>query len=177
MEVWHLTRSARAFNLEPWSLGINCRDPPPPMSKTHPKITRSRFPLSRFRNPRVISSRRTELVFCEAELTSCSTKQRQTTQRDRELSRPRPGFRKMQAQQIQEIVVCCSTPSTSTGSIAFHDIRTGAVLATFKQTNARTHGTDLVETKDGQGGFILSAQQDKSILNVYNYQKVHFEGP
>ena len=83
----------------------------------------------------------------------------------------------MQTQQIQETIVCCSSPSTSTGSIAFHDIRTGAVLAAFKQTNAGTHGTDLVETKDGQGGFILSAQQDKSILNVYNYQKVHLERP
>lgn len=82
----------------------------------------------------------------------------------------------MQAQQIQETIVCCSSPSTSTGSVAFHDIRTGAVLATFKQTNPRAHGTDLVETKDGQGGFILSAQQDKSILNVYNYQKVHSKG-
>jgi len=81
----------------------------------------------------------------------------------------------MQAQQIQEIIVCCSSPSTSAGSIAFHDTRTGAVLATFKQTNARVHGTDLVETKDGQGGFILSAQQDKSILNVYNYQKVRLK--
>lgn len=83
----------------------------------------------------------------------------------------------MQAQQIQETIVCCSSPSTSAGSIAFHDIRTGAILATFKQTNARVHGTDLVETKDGQGGFILSAQQDKSILNVYNYQKVRLEQP
>ena len=83
----------------------------------------------------------------------------------------------MQAQQIQETIVCCSSPSTSAGSVTFHDIRTGAALATFKQTNAGTHGTDLVETKDGQGGFILSAQQDKSILNVYNYQKVHLERP
>jgi pre-rRNA-processing protein IPI3 len=78
----------------------------------------------------------------------------------------------MQTHPVQETVVCCSSPSTSTGSITFHDIRTGAALATFKQTSARTHATDLVETKDGQGGFILSAQQDKSILNVYNYQKV-----
>ena len=83
----------------------------------------------------------------------------------------------MQAQQIQEVIVCCSSPSTSSGSITFHDISTGAALATFKQTNARTHGTDLVETKDGQGGFMLSAQQDKSILNVYNYQKVRSERP
>ena len=81
----------------------------------------------------------------------------------------------MQTQQIQETIVCCAAPSTSAGSVTFHDIRTGAALATFKQTNGRTHGTDLVETKDGQGGFILSAQQDKSILNVYNYQKVHLE--
>ena len=81
----------------------------------------------------------------------------------------------MQTQQIQETIVCCLSPSTSAGSVAFHDIRTGAALATFKQTNARTHGTDLVETKDGLGGFILSAQQDKSILNVYSYQKVHLE--
>lgn len=81
----------------------------------------------------------------------------------------------MQAQQ--ETIVCCSSPSTSTGSITFHDVRTGAALAGFKQTNARTHSTDLVETKDGQGGFILSAQHDKSIVNVYNYQKVHLESP
>jgi pre-rRNA-processing protein IPI3 len=83
----------------------------------------------------------------------------------------------MQTQQIQETILCCSSPSTSTGSITFHDIRTGAALVTFKQTNTGTHGTDLVETKDGQGGFILSAQRDKSILNVYNYQKVHLERP
>jgi len=78
--------------------------------------------------------------------------------------------------QTLETIVCCSSPSSSSGSITFHDTRTGAVLAAFKQTNARAHGTDLVETKDGQGGFILSAQQDKSILNVYNYQKVHPAG-
>lgn len=83
----------------------------------------------------------------------------------------------MQTQQIQETLICCSTPSTSTGSITFHDIRNGATLATFKQTNARPHCTDLVGTKDGQGGFILSAQHDKSILNVYNYQKVRLENP
>jgi hypothetical protein len=81
----------------------------------------------------------------------------------------------MQTQQIQETLVCCSSPSTSIGSITFHDIRNGAALATFKQTNARPHCTDLVDTKDGQGGFILSAQQDKSILNVYNYQKVRLK--
>jgi pre-rRNA-processing protein IPI3 len=88
---------------------------------------------------------------------------------------PGPAFEKMQAQQIQETIVCCSSPSASTGSITFHDTRTGAALATFKQTNARAHCTDLVETRDGQGGFILSAQQDKPILNVYNYQKVRTE--
>ena len=104
-----------------------------------------------------------------------SPKQLQTARRDRGSSQPRSSFLKMQTQQIQETIVCCSSPSDSTGSIAFHDIRTGGVLATFKQTNSRAHCTALVETKDGQGGFILSAQQDKSILNVYNYQKVRLE--
>ena len=83
----------------------------------------------------------------------------------------------MQIQQLQETIVCCSCSASSTGSISFYDIRTGAGLATFKQTNARVNCTDLVETKDGQGGFILSAQQDKSILNVYNYQKVSRKMP
>ena len=103
------------------------------------------------------------------------SKQQQIIRRDRRSFTPRSGFRKMQAQQIQETIVCCSSPSTSPGSVTFHDVRTGAALATFKQTNARTHCTDLVETRDGQGGFILSAQQDRSILNVYNYQKVRTE--
>ncbi|EKM49939.1 uncharacterized protein PHACADRAFT_166518 [Phanerochaete carnosa HHB-10118-sp] len=76
--------------------------------------------------------------------------------------------------QLQELVLCATTPSLSNpgpGSIALHDIQTGATLASFKQTSAGPHCTAVAHTRDGQGGFMLAAQPDKSIMNVYNFQK------
>src|SRR5882762_7919765 len=76
--------------------------------------------------------------------------------------------------QLQETVLCAASPSSSTGSgsLTFHDLRTGSILASFKQTSAKVHCTDVLETRNAQGGFMLAAQPEKSILNVYNYQKV-----
>ncbi|KII87196.1 hypothetical protein PLICRDRAFT_42847 [Plicaturopsis crispa FD-325 SS-3] len=75
---------------------------------------------------------------------------------------------------FRETILCATAPSSSTagpGSIALHDIQTGSSLASFKQTSANAHCTAFVDSRNGQGGFMLSAQADKSILNVYNFQK------
>lgn len=76
---------------------------------------------------------------------------------------------------LQETVLCATAPASSaagTGLIAIHDIQTGATLTSFKQTNAGSHSVAVLETRNSQGGFILASQTDKSILNVYNFQKV-----
>lgn len=77
--------------------------------------------------------------------------------------------------QPQEIVLCATRPSSSelgSGFIALHDLQTGTSLATLKHTNASEQCTIACPTKDDQGGFVLAAQADKSIMNVYNFQKV-----
>ena len=73
---------------------------------------------------------------------------------------------------IQEAVLCATASIAGSGSIFLHDIRTGSPLASFKHSNASFHSTAFVETNNAQGGFMLAAQPDKSILNVYNFQKV-----
>ncbi|RDB23532.1 Pre-rRNA-processing protein IPI3 [Hypsizygus marmoreus] len=76
---------------------------------------------------------------------------------------------------LQESILCATAPSSSSnagpGAISLHDIQTGSTLASFKQTNAGPHCTAFVESRNAQGGFMLAAQPDKSILNVYTFQK------
>ncbi|KAF9531734.1 WD40 repeat-like protein [Crepidotus variabilis] len=75
---------------------------------------------------------------------------------------------------LQETVLCATSPTSSAagpGLIAIHDIQTGATLASFKQTSAGSHSVALLESRNSQGGFIIASQPDKSILNVYNFQK------
>ncbi|KAG1876534.1 WD40-repeat-containing domain protein [Suillus subalutaceus] len=75
---------------------------------------------------------------------------------------------------MQEVVLCAAAPqasSSGSGAIVLHDVQTGTSLASFKQSNSGPHCISFVETRDGQGGFILAAQHEKSILNVYNFQK------
>lgn len=77
---------------------------------------------------------------------------------------------------LQEVVLCATCPTTSaagSGLIAVHDIQTGATLASFKQSNAGKHCVAVLESRSTLGGFILASQPDKSILNVYNFQKVN----
>ena len=79
--------------------------------------------------------------------------------------------------QLQEIVLCTTAPTAAnsgSGTISLHDIQTGSTLVSFKQTSAGSHCTAVVQTRNGQGGFMLAAQPDKSIMNVYNFQKVRF---
>ena len=76
---------------------------------------------------------------------------------------------------LQEVVLCATAPTeqgSGAGTIALHDIQTGSVLASYKQTSAGPNSTAVVPSRDGQGGFMLASQQDKSIMNVYNFQKV-----
>lgn len=76
---------------------------------------------------------------------------------------------------LSESILCSTfspSPNSGSGSIALHDIQTGTTLATFKQTNAQVHGTAVAQSKYGYGGFMLTAQHDKPIMNVYNFQKV-----
>ncbi|KAJ7089699.1 WD40 repeat-like protein, partial [Mycena belliarum] len=72
---------------------------------------------------------------------------------------------------LHETILCAATPTTGPGVIALHDLQTSSTLASFKQTNAAPHGTAFVCSKNGQGGILFAAQHDKSILNVYNFQK------
>ncbi|KAI0331448.1 WD40 repeat-like protein [Cubamyces sp. BRFM 1775] len=75
---------------------------------------------------------------------------------------------------LNEAVLCATAPSGSgsgPGTLALNDIQTGTTLASWKQTSAATHCTATVQSRNGQGGFMLAAQQDKSIMNVYNFQK------
>ncbi|KAJ8094611.1 Pre-rRNA-processing protein ipi3 [Marasmius tenuissimus] len=74
----------------------------------------------------------------------------------------------------QEIILCAtasSSTSTGSGSISLHDFKNGAILASFKQTNAASNCTAYVASKQSQGGFLLAAQPDKSLLHHYNFQK------
>ncbi|KAI5121624.1 hypothetical protein M0805_001154 [Coniferiporia weirii] len=76
--------------------------------------------------------------------------------------------------RYQETVLCSTGASSSSqglGSVTLHDLQTGSLLASFKQTCSDTHSTSVLQTKNGQGGFVLAAQPDKSILNAYYFQK------
>jgi pre-rRNA-processing protein IPI3 len=78
---------------------------------------------------------------------------------------------------LQEVVITASAPvpgsqSTGNGSILFHDIQSGASLASFKHTNAAKNCTALIPTREAQGGLMLAVQPDKALLNVYSFQKV-----
>ncbi|KAH9169914.1 WD40 repeat-like protein [Lactarius sanguifluus] len=66
---------------------------------------------------------------------------------------------------LQEVV------STGNGSILFHDIQSGASLASFKHTNAAKNCTALIPTREAQGGLMLAVQPDKALLNIYTFQK------
>ncbi|EAU90595.2 pre-rRNA-processing protein IPI3 [Coprinopsis cinerea okayama7 len=76
--------------------------------------------------------------------------------------------------QAQEVILCSASAQSSNagiGSITIHDIQTGATLASFKQTNAGSRSVAVLESKSLQGGVVLAAQTDKTVLNVYNFQK------
>ena len=76
------------------------------------------------------------------------------------------------SQMLHELVVSTSAQSTGNGSILFHDIQSGASLASFKHTNAAKNCTALIPTRESQGGLMLAVQPDKALLNVYSFQKV-----
>ncbi|KAI0821545.1 WD40-repeat-containing domain protein [Irpex lacteus] len=75
---------------------------------------------------------------------------------------------------LQELILCATQPTSPTsgpGTISLHDIQTGSTLASFKQTSAGLHSTAVVRSGEGMGGFVLAAQPDKAVLNVYYFQK------
>ncbi|KZP01727.1 WD40 repeat-like protein [Calocera viscosa TUFC12733] len=73
----------------------------------------------------------------------------------------------------QEVLLCALGPSAPGGSggIYMHDLQTGTVLASFKQTAAGPHCTAVVPSAEGQGGVLLAAQPDKALMNAYSFQK------
>lgn len=76
---------------------------------------------------------------------------------------------------MQEIILAAAGPTSASqgsGCVSLYDIHTGTSLVSFKQTSAGVHGTTTVATKNEQGGLVLAAQSEKSLLNVYTYQKV-----
>ncbi|KAG9088248.1 Pre-rRNA-processing protein ipi3, partial [Ceratobasidium sp. 370] len=76
--------------------------------------------------------------------------------------------------KLQETLLCGlgpSNPASGSGHLAVHDVTTGTSLATYKQTSSFVHGTAVVESRQAQGGFIISAQADKPVLNIYHFQK------
>lgn len=79
--------------------------------------------------------------------------------------------------RLQELVLCATAPQSQEsgpGSVVLHDIQNTTILASFKQTSASSRCTAVLESSSTQGGFILASQPDKSVLNVYNFQKVSF---
>ncbi|KAF7323161.1 WD40 repeat-like protein [Mycena chlorophos] len=72
---------------------------------------------------------------------------------------------------MRETIICTSTPTGASGAIAIHDLQTGATLASFKQTTSALHSTAIVQTQGALGGLLFAVQQDKPILNLYNFQK------
>ncbi|KAI3611032.1 pre-rrna-processing protein ipi3 [Moniliophthora roreri] len=75
---------------------------------------------------------------------------------------------------LQETILCATasaSTSAGSGSISLHDFKNGASLVSFKQTNSGRHCTSYIESKNAQGGILLAAQPDKSLLHVYNFQK------
>ncbi|KAH9935911.1 WD40 repeat-like protein [Epithele typhae] len=76
--------------------------------------------------------------------------------------------------RLHESVLCATAPVASgsgAGTLSLHDIQNGTSLASWKQTSSNVHCTTTVQSRDGQGGFMLAAQRDKSILHVYHFQK------
>lgn len=75
---------------------------------------------------------------------------------------------------LQETVLCATAPQPSgpgPGAFVLHDLQTGTTLASFRQTSSAAHCSAFVETTSGRGGVMLGAQMDKSVLNVYNFQR------
>ena len=82
---------------------------------------------------------------------------------------------------MREVILSASGPISTlqSGSLLFHDILNGSSLASFKQTSASKNCTAVINSTGAQGGLMLAVQPDKSLLNVYSFQKVllHFQGP
>lgn len=53
-----------------------------------------------------------------------------------------------------------------------YDPQTAASIVSFKTSSSPSRGTAVVKTKHGIGGLILSASDEKPILNVFSFQKV-----
>ncbi|CAE6382236.1 unnamed protein product [Rhizoctonia solani] len=75
--------------------------------------------------------------------------------------------------KLQETLLCALGPvsGSGTGHLALHDLKTGTSLAIYKQNTSAVHNVSVVESQNGQGGYIISSQADKPILNVYHFQK------
>ena len=128
----------------------------------------------------------TRELMCDARATSNSDRaadfEKVRTRTSRPSARPclvvtsLPSARRPDGQMnSQETVLCSSGASSSSqglGAITVHDFQTGTLLASFKQTCADVHSTAVIPTRNGEGGFMLAAQPDKSILNAYYFQKV-----
>ena len=75
---------------------------------------------------------------------------------------------------MREVILSASGPISTlqSGSVLFHDILNGSSLASFKQTSASKNCTAVINSTGAQGGLVLAVQHDKSLLNVYSFQKV-----
>ena len=75
---------------------------------------------------------------------------------------------------MRETVLSASAPVSTpqTGSILFHDIQSGTPLASFKQSSPAKNCAAVIHSTGAQGGLMLAVQPDKSLLNVYSFQKV-----
>ena len=82
---------------------------------------------------------------------------------------------------MREVILSASGPISTlqSGSVLFHDILNGSSLASFKQTSASKNCTAVINSTGAQGGLMLAVQPDKSLLNVYSFQKVllHIQDP
>jgi hypothetical protein len=84
------------------------------------------------------------------------------------------GARAQRITTMREVILSASGPISTlqSGSILFHDILNGSSLASFKQSSPSKNCTAIINSTGAQGGLMLAVQPDKSLLNVYSFQKV-----
>lgn len=85
-----------------------------------------------------------------------------------------PACQRPETTTMRELILTASGPVSTpqSGSILFHDILNGSSLASFKQSSSSKNCTAIINSTGAQGGLMLAVQPDKSLLNVYSFQKV-----
>lgn len=71
-----------------------------------------------------------------------------------------------------------SSSDSADGTTYLWNLHTGSLLSSFKQNVTPLQSLALVNNPRNVGSLFLSAQADKGMMHVYNYQKVsHSKAP